>query len=77
MDYGHNKIEVNKNIRNQLSSHTTQNRLHNEFKFKSEPEIRPWFTYLLTQNTTGFEKDCGLEVKMFRWKAGTMLNHKH
>lgn len=49
------------NMQNQLSSHTTQNILHNEFKIKSEPEIRPWFIYLLIQHTTGFEKDCGLD----------------
>lgn len=36
---------------------------------KSEPEIRPWFMYLLTQHTTGFEKDCGLEVKGFQMES--------
>lgn len=59
-------MEKINNMQNQLSSLTTQNILHNEFKIKSEPEIRPiWFIYLLIQHTTGFEKDCGLEIKVF------------
>lgn len=52
-----------KNILHKLSSHTIQNILHNKLKFKSELGIRPRFAYLLTEHTSGFGKDCGLEVK--------------
>lgn len=61
------KIKLNemiKNILHKLSSHTIQNILHNKLKFKSELGIRPRFAYLLTEHTSGFGKDCGLEVKV-------------